>query len=349
MTLTPTPLPPAPLPQAPMTPALGPPQERPAPRGGGTWARVRRATGVAVLAVLVWRLGTGPLLHGVRTTTVASLAAGVAITAVTTGCAAWRWTVVARGLGVRLPWWAAFAAYYRSQFLNTALPGGIVGDVHRGVAHGHDIGDVGLALRAVAWERAAGQAVQAALAVVVLAVLPSPVRSVLPAVAAVVAGVVAVAILASRICPSDGPSRWARAVRTAGRDVRVGLLDRRTWPAVLLASVVIVAGHTAAFLVAARTSGSSASMTTLLPLAVLVMLATSLPTNIGGWGPREGASAWLFGAAGLGADQGVSAATAYGVMVLVACLPGAVVLAAQGIRRRGPSVAVPLVKERVGG
>jgi len=36
-----------------------------------------------------------------------------------------------------------------------------------------------------------------------------------------------------------------------------------------------------------------------------------IPTNIGGWGPREGAAA---SAAGLGADQGVATAVVYGVM-----------------------------------
>ena len=64
-------------------------------------------------------------------------------------------------LGVDCRCRAAVAAYYRSLFLNTTLPGGVVGDVHRGVSHGRDVGDVGRGLRAVAWERSAGQVVQA--------------------------------------------------------------------------------------------------------------------------------------------------------------------------------------------
>ena len=56
----------------------------------------------------------------------------------------------------------------------------------------------------------------------------------------------------------------------------------------------------------------------------------SVPTNIAGWGPREGVAAWAFAAAGLGAAQGVATAVVYGVMVLVATLPGAVVLVATG-------------------
>ena len=66
----------------------------------------------------------------------------------------------------------------------------------------------------------------------------------------------------------------------------------------------------------------------MLPLALIVLLASAVPTNIAGWGPREGAAAWAFGAAGLGAAQGATVAVVYGVMVLVATLPGAVLLLA---------------------
>jgi hypothetical protein len=51
--------------------------------------------------------------------------------------------------------------------------------------------------------------------------------------------------------------------------------------------------------------------------------------NIGGWGPREGVAALAFGAAGLGAAQGLTVAVVYGVLAFVAGLPGAVVLMRQ--------------------
>ena len=72
----------------------------------------------------------------------------------------------------------------------------------------------------------------------------------------------------------------------------------------------------------------------LLPLAVLVLLATAVPTNMGGWGPREGAAAWAFGAAGLGASQGVATATVYGLLSLAAISPAAPLLVAAWLRRR---------------
>src|SRR5581483_243268 len=142
------------------------------------WTRLALAP--VTLVAVVWRLGAGPFLDGVRAVDGRALLAAAGIGLVTTVCCAWRWTIVARGLGIRLPLPAAVAAYYRSLFLNLTLPGGVAGDVLRGVSHGRDVQDVGRALRAVVWERTAGQAVQAVSTVVLLLVLPSPVRSSMP-------------------------------------------------------------------------------------------------------------------------------------------------------------------------
>jgi hypothetical protein len=257
--------------------------------------------GAGILAVLLWRLGTGPFLDGLRMVDGPALAMAFGIGVVTTVCCAWRWSLIADGLGVRLPLPVAVAAYYRSQFLNTTLPGGVIGDVHRSVRHGVAIGDVGLGVRAVVLERVAGQAVQIAIAVAVLFALPSPVRSYLPPVAAMLAGIVLGAVL-------------------------LGLFARRTGPGVALASAVAVAGHLATFLLSARTAGLTAPLLLLVPLGLLVLLATGVPLNIAGWGPREGAAAWVFGAAGLTAGQGVATAVVYGVLALTASLPGAAML-----------------------
>ena len=292
---------------------------------------VHLAVAGATLAVLVWRLGAGPFLDGLRTVDGWALAAASGLAVLTTLCCAWRWRVVARGLGVDLPLSTAVAAYYRSLFLNVALPGGVLGDVHRGFSHGRDTSDVGRGLRAVAWERSAGQVVQVVLTVALLLVLPSPVHAVMPLAALALVAVAACVVLVARVRPGAGRSRWARLRRAAARDLRDALLTRRAWPAIALASALIVAGHTATFLIAARSAGVTAPLSQMLPLALLVMLAAALP-NVGGWGPREGATAWAFAAAGLGASLGVATAVVYGVIVLVASLPGAAVLVAAELR-----------------
>jgi uncharacterized membrane protein YbhN (UPF0104 family) len=221
---------------------------------------VRTLAGAGILTVLLWRLGTGPFLDGLRRIDAGTLLLAAGIGAVTTVGCAWRWCLVARGLGVRLSPGAALAAYYRSQFLNATLPTGVLGDVHRALRHGRDVG--------------------------------------------------------------------------AAADLRGGVFSRRNGPGVALASTVAVAGHLATFLVAARAAGAAAPLTRLVPLGLLVLLAMAVPVNFGGWGPREGAAAWAFGAAGLSAALGVSTAVVYGVLVLSATAPGAGVLVARWIARR---------------
>jgi uncharacterized membrane protein YbhN (UPF0104 family) len=298
-------------------------------------AWVRFAGSALVFAVLVWRLGTGPFLEGLRTIDAGALAAATGIAVVATVCYAWRWKVVARGLGLDLSLPAAVAAYYRSLFLNAALPGGIVGDVHRGASHGRDVSDVGRALRAVAWERFAGQVVQVLLTVVVLLAMPSPVQAFMPWVAITVVLAVSGLLLMARARPGRTRSVWARLRNEAAGDIRDGLLARRAWLGIALASTLAVAGHAATFLIAARTAGVTAPPSRMLPIVLIALAAMMLP-SVGGWGSREGVAAWVFSAAGLGAQRGVATAVVYGVMVLVASLPGAAVLLVAWFRRSRP-------------
>lgn len=289
--------------------------------------RLGAIAGVAILAVLLWRLGTGVFLGGLRRIDGPAVLAAVGIGLVTTAFSAWRWQLVARGLGIRLPYGPAVAGYYRALFLNAALPGGVVGDVHRAVRHGRGAGDLGRGVRAVVLERTAGQVVLAVAGAGILLTVPSPVRTqvrqlALPAALAVL-GVAAVALA---LWPDRDPRARRRVL---GAEVRAALLSRRNGPGVAAASVVVLAGHVAMFLLAARVVGSDASAVALLPLAVLALLAMSVPFNVGGWGPREGATAWAFGAAGLGAGNGLAVAVVYGVLGLAASLPGMLVLAAR--------------------
>jgi glycosyltransferase 2 family protein len=306
------------------------------------WGRVIGPAAVlaVVLAFLAWRLGAGPFVEGVRSVNGQALAAATGIGVLTTLCCAWRWRTVARALDVELSMGTAVAAYYRSLFINVTVPGGIVGDVHRGLSHGHDTRKVGLALRAVAWERFAGQVVQILLTVVVLLALPSPVHAAMPLVAlALVVAVIAV-LLVARLRPV-GRSALARARNTVVADIRGALLARRARLGIALASAVIVAGHALTFVIAARTAGTTAPLSRMLPIALLAMMAMTLP-NIGGWGPREGVTAWAFAAAGLGAGRGVTTSVVYGVMSIVAALPGAAVLLVVWFR----STRLPAARKR---
>lgn len=301
------------------------------------WRWARPLGGALILAALLVRLGADPFILGLRALDAQTLVLAVAIAGVTTACAAWRWRVVSRALHADLPLGSAIAACYRAQFLNVTLPGGVLGDVERGVHHGRGLDDVGRGLRGVVWERAAGQLVLGVAAVVAIMLarpfadlLPSlPTRAplVLALTALVITALVVTALVVAAVLARSGVG--VRVVRVTVADARAlarpGLLGR-----ILLASLVVLAGHLLTFWLAARAVGVRMPLVDLTPLALLILLVAALPLNLAGWGPREGAAAWAFAGAGAGASQGLAVSVAYGAMAFVATLPGVLFL----IRRR---------------
>jgi uncharacterized membrane protein YbhN (UPF0104 family) len=343
-------------------PAAGSPGAAPSPRSvrSPRARRVIRAlrtrlgtlAGAGLLALLLWRLGTVAFLDGLREIDGPTLLAALGLGLLTTVFSAVRWCLVARALGVRLPLRGAVASYYRALFLNAALPGGVLGDVHRAVRHGQNAGDMARGIRAVVLERTAGQAVLIAVGVTVLVAEPSPALAetarsarrlaTTPAAALVLAVLCGLAACcAVRFRGGRSLSRGAHAVRAELAEARLGLLSRGSWPGVLVSSVAVLAGHLATFVLAARVAGTTAPLGELVPLMLLALIAMAVPLNIGGWGPREGVTAWAFGAAGLGAAQGLTVAVVYGALAFAASLPGAGVLAGQWFAARRRPAAEP--------
>lgn len=305
------------------------------------WAWVRTLGGVAILGVLLWRLGSSAFLDGLRVIDAWTLLAAFGIGLLATVASAWRWVLAARGLGIRMPLHSAVADYYQSLFLNATLPGGLLGDVHRAVRNGRENGDVGRGVRAVVLERFAGQVAMFVIGGAVLLAHPWLLLYVwdrVPSSALVVASGVVLSLTVV-IVSRAGLRRKAAAV---GRDVRHGLLAKRNWIWVGLSSFVVVASHLATFVLAARAAGSTAPTGQLLPLMVLALLVMAVPLSVGGWGPREGFCAWAFGLAGLGAQEGLTIAVVYGLFALVAALPGIAVLAYRLLMRRRARAAAPV-------
>jgi len=318
--------------------------------------RARRAIqlgfGAAVVVGTIAVVGTGPLLRGLLAVSPTAVLAAALLTAMATCAAAWRWRTVSSELGVPMPWSAAVAAYYRSQFVNSVLPGGVIGDLHRAYRHGRQADDLPSAVRAVATERVAGQVVQAVVTVVVLAALglSAPIAGWLPKLAWIAAGAGALVVIAVVVAVAS-----ARVRRLLRYELSLLRTVFRTWRASLLiaaASLAVVAAHAGTFIVACLAVGIQASPRELIGLALIALAGASLPINVGGWGPREAASAAAFGAIGLGAGVGLAVSTAFGVLTIVAVLPGAVVLVAEAIASRSATrVAVdravrPMPEER---
>ncbi|MEO6533997.1 MAG: lysylphosphatidylglycerol synthase transmembrane domain-containing protein [Pseudolysinimonas sp.] len=310
-----------------------------------TWRFVQLGFGLVVVAATITIVGTGPLIQGVLAVSPAAILLAGAFTAIATLAASWRWKTVSGALGLPISWTTAVTAYYRSQFLNTVLPGGVIGDVHRAYRQGRHggarNGDQNVELlgagRAVATERVAGQVVQGALTVVVLAVLG--LTGSLLGVVWIGAGVLAVVAVALSVTAATVSGR-----RLLGRELsllRLTFGSAKRSLSIVVASALVVAAHSATFVVACLAVGVGASPRELVALAVVALAAAALPLSIGGWGPREAASASAFAIVGLSAGAGLAASTAFGVLTMVSVLPGLIVLIVEwaAIRSRAVSAA----------
>lgn len=314
---------------------------------GSRWFRltVRTLVATAVLTAIAARVGTGPFLHGLASLDVPTLGAAIVLCAVATAAAAWRWQLIARRLGVGLPFSTAVAMYYRSQFLNSVLPGGVIGDVQRAVEHGRSAESVGMATRAVAVDRVVGQVVQLALAVLVLSFFGAEFGGVLFTTIGVGLAALAVAVIAA-MCSA----RFRRAVRHEVAELRAGLGSAAASAQVIAASVVVVGCHAAIFAIATTAVGAGVPPLRMAVLAIVVLLAASIPFNLGGWGPREGIAGWAFALAGFGASAGVASATLFGVLAFISVAAGVIVtrLASLIITRRNhgdrPSLRDPQLR-----
>ena len=106
------------------------------PRARRASGRIARAAvGAGILVAIVLEVGAEPFVRGLASRRLRrAVAAALALGAV--GHVGRRLAVADRSpavSGCTLGWGESVSAYYRSQFLNTVLPGGVVGDVHRAV------------------------------------------------------------------------------------------------------------------------------------------------------------------------------------------------------------------------
>jgi len=297
------------------------------------WARW--AVAAVVITALALRFGGAPFVEGVRALDPWLVLLALTLTAVATLCCAWRWQAVAGALGVAVPLSAAFAACYRSQLLNVALPAGVLGDVDRAVGLGRRVGRPGRAAGTVLWERGIGLVVQVVVTVLALVLLQSPLLAPILLVGVVVAAVLGVLLTGGRRLGLRA------AVRVVVDDVRRLLDAPRTTVIAGAASFGVTACHAVVMAAAVHLTAGDVPVQQLAPLVLVVQLGSAVPTNVGGWGPREGVAAWAYGALGLDPAAGITASVVYGLAATLAIAPAAVALVPRAGSRRRVAAQAP--------
>lgn len=291
---------------------------------------LRWAFSLAVLAALLVWLEPGRIAAEWSDIHAGWLALAVLAATGSTLLSAARWRFTAARLGLKLPASTALADYYLAGFVNQVVPGGVVGDAWRAQRHARRSGRRGAAWRAVILERASGQLVVVLLCILAL-LLHAPWREAMGAGLAGSSGTgrhnlawslpLALAMLAYAT-----RRRWQPLLALLGADIRRALLARDAWPVQLGSSTLIVLSYLLVFALAARGIGLEWPIVRLMLLALPVLLAMLIPLSVAGWGLREGAAAGVWLLSGLPPEQGVAASVAYGLIVLLASLPGAWVM-----------------------
>lgn len=298
---------------------------------------LRAAVSIGLLAGLAWWLDLGTVVSRLAQMRFGWVLLAVAISVVQVAVLAWRWRFTAGCLGVDLSYTAAWREYYLSIFLNQVMPGGVVGDVSRAWRQARvqtrQREPAGPAVRAVIFERLSAQAVMTAVALVSLLALPVIVnrgsRLVLFG-----AGAVAVVIVIAMVVWMRRQSSAQSLVGQVLADLDAAHLSGPVFAAQLVSAAIVVGTYLGTYLTAARAVGMDTPLPVLLPLVAPVLMSMLIPVTVAGWGLREGAAAVLWGAVGLTAADGVLVSVAYGLLVLIGSLPGALFLMRPGTTTR---------------
>jgi len=288
-------------------------------RGAGYFLRL--AVSLSMLAALVWIVDAPGAYDRLRSMDLRWIAAAVACLSLVTVLMAWRWQLTARRLGASFGLTWAVREYYLSQLVNLCLPGGVLGDAGRALRSPRGEGGLTHAAHAVMIERLAGQCglLLAGLSGVALALAPGGldwpgwlVRGLVWTALAICFALPVALLVLQRAAP----------LRHFGASLRRALLSRGVVCGQLLLSLGIALLMVTAFAACARATGTALSPEAALTLVPLILTAMMIPVSVGGWGLREGAAAALFPILGATASAGVAAGAAYGLALMIACLPG---------------------------
>jgi uncharacterized membrane protein YbhN (UPF0104 family) len=282
-----------------------------------------------------WRLAADRLAELAPAALAAAFALFVVLLVVNTV----RWRIVMSAIGRALGFARTFRILYIGMFFNQTLPSSIGGDAFRVyLVHKNGI-DLGGAITGIMLER-----VVTLMGLILLVVVTQPVVLarigdhpagwVFPALAGLAVLGVIVLMMLDRL-----PSRWLewkpmQALVRLARDTRRLFLS----PSYAVSSIAL--GFVGFSLVSgiafvlARALGIDITLVDCLVLIPPVMLVTTLPISVAGWGVREGAMVTALGFIGVNSTDALLLSVLFGLLGIIVALPGGLVWLAGGERRK---------------
>ena len=311
---------------------------------------IKAAVSICLLYLALRSIHPGALIARMRAADPAWIAAAVILLALQAAVVGLRWRMVARPLTDRLTAAVAIELSFIGVFFSQALPSTVGGDAVRIWV---------LARRGAGWKTAAYSVLVdrvagvAALAVIVLACLPWTLRLLHDPLAqsmlmligfgAIGASVLFVGLgivhlpVFERLTPTRHLTAAARLALTLCRTPSLA-------SGIAISSFFIHGLSVAATWMCARAVGAPVGFIDLLFLLPPVILVSTVPVSIAGWGVRESSMVMAFGAAGLVQADGLLLSILFGATNFAVGAIGGLVWILGGrkqLLRAGESVALP--------
>lgn len=292
------------------------------------WGRI--AVTIAAVAYLASRVDPRDVLDAFQ-----RLSPGAALTAITVVmlglfCGMVRWRLLLRAYGaIDIPPWSRIAhLYFVGHFYNTYAPGGVGGDVLRGVAGRKAFGELDLAsatsgVAVVFIERVVGVSALLVLATGAYLIRPIPGIENVGLWATLGLGAAAAALIGIAVAPKLAPylpEKLGKPLRALPRLFSLGPFLAAVFLSLIIHFINIVAGH--AIMHSLQPSVTFAQSAVVMPL---IGASAFFPFTVGGAGVREAAFATLYGAVGVPeATAYAGSLTFWAVQLLTAGIGGAI-------------------------
>lgn len=312
--------------------------ERPEPEGWfKRWATpLRLSVSVALLGIIVWRLGDEvDWTHLVPDWSAESFAWLVGAALLTLGSyvlSTFRWQQVVRALDLRDRFQRLLSHFLAGQFVSNALPTTIGGDVVRVARLSKDTGDAPGSFASVVLERLSGWIVLPAITLIGFGLNPTlQHEGVQTEVAFAIAAFTLAALgglvyavnhqrVGGRFTDGDGWRQFAAAVH-------LGVTRIRRHPSSVLA--ILGAGFVYQFVLvlaaylAALALDIDIGITALMAFFPAVLIAQVIPISIAGLGVREFMLVWLLGSVGVPKEKALALGILIWALTVVTSLAGA--------------------------
>lgn len=252
--------------------------------------------------------------------------------------AALRWNAALGAIGRPLSFRRSFVLCYIGAFFNQALPSAVGGDAVRMYKAYRDGLELGTAINGVMLDR-----ISTVVALVFLVFFLQPLllakidigtaEYLFPLLS--LGAVVGLGLLMVLDRMPERLRRWkvVRGLAHLATDTRRLFLRPRHAGPSLFFSVVGHLNISFAVWVLAKALGIETTILDCLVMVPLVILITTLPISIGGWGVREGAMVGAFGLVGVPAESALVLSILFGLSAMVTALPGGVLWLLEGGRR----------------